>query len=73
MSDGVLPGHSDLLLLEVGEPLLDGHVDIMETHGLFWITEDGDHDQLLVAEGGFRKLSRIDLIDGLGHHWYWLQ
>ena len=54
VSDGVLPGHSDLFLLEVREPLLDGHVDIMETHGLFGITEDGDHDQLLVAEGRLR-------------------
>ena len=29
VSDGVLPGHSDLFLLEVGEPLLDGQIDIM--------------------------------------------
>ena len=67
MSDGVLPGHSDLLLLEVREPLLDGHIDIMETHGLGGITVDGDHDQLLVAEGGFGILPRVDMIDGLAH------
>ena len=72
MSDGVLPGHSDLLLLEVREPLLDGHIDVMETHRLGGITVDGDHDQLLVAEGRFRILSRVDLIDRRGD-WYGLQ
>ena len=72
VSDGVLPGHSDLFLLEVGEPLLDGQVDIMETHGLGGITVDGDHDQLLVAEGWFRIEPRVDMIDRLAH-WYWLQ
>ena len=72
MSDGVLPGHSDLFLLEVGEPLLDGHVDIMETHRLAGVTEDGDHDQLLVAEGWFRIQSGVHRVDRLAH-WYRLQ
>ena len=51
MADRVLPGDSYLFLLEVGEPLLDGQIDVMKTHCLVGVTEDGDHDQLLVAEG----------------------
>ena len=72
VSDGVLPGHSDLLLLEVGEPLLDGQIDVVETHGLAGVTEDGDHDQLLVAKGWFGILLRIDMICLLGSHRNWL-
>ena len=72
VSDGVLPGHSDLLLLEVGEPLLDGHVDVVETHGLGGVAVNGDHDQLLVAEGRFRKQSWVDLTDRR-LDWDWLE
>ena len=72
MPDRVLPGSTYLPLLEVGEPFLDGEIDVMETHSLVGVTEDGDHDQLLVAEGGFRIFSGVDMIDRLAH-WYWLQ
>ena len=50
MTNGVLPGDSDILL-EVRKPFLDELIDVIETHGVTGAREDGDHDQLLVAEG----------------------
>ena len=73
MPDRVLPGRTYLPLLEVGEPFLDGEIDVMEAHCLAGVTVDGDHDQLLVAECWFGIVFRIDKICWLSGDGNWLQ
>ena len=50
MPDRVLPGKPNAPLLVVGEPVLDCQVDVIEADLETGLAEDGDHDQLLVAE-----------------------
>lgn len=66
VTNGVLPGNSDVLL-KVWEPFLDKLINVIETHGVRGTREDGDHDQLLVAEHrlgvGVTILKRIKVHD----------
>ena len=70
VSNRVLPGHSNTLQLVVREIVLDGQVDIIETHLPGGVTEDGQHDELLVTEAGlgpavlYKRLRQGN--DGLG-------
>ena len=70
MTNGVLPGNSNILL-EVREPFLDELIDVIETHGVAGAGEDGDHDKFLVAEGrlgvGITILKRITVHDFILH------